>query len=285
MIRTTLVRTRSLGDVVLAAAFTRPAGPTCFVTHRRYHALVARFRGVVDLRAPEAPLPDAERTVDLQVNLRTLRIRADARAERQDVRRSLRAWHLGPPADPVLARWARAIGVPPDPLPWLDPARRGPALVLVPGASVATKRWPHAAALAAAWDGPVRVLGGPGEEALVDTVARAARHGESVCEDGFDRTFEAFQGAAVVVAGDTGLLHLGAAVGLPVVGLFGPTHPDDGYASWADGVRHRMIGMSLPCRPCSRHGAARCGRGDLACLAELSVATVLAAARAAAAEP
>lgn len=285
MIRTTLVRTRSLGDVVLAAAFTRAAGPTCFVTHRRYHGLVARFRGVVDVRAPDAPLPDAARTVDLQVNLRTLRMRADARAARQDLRRSLRAWHLGPPADPVLTRWGQAIGVPPDPLPWLEPARRGAALVLVPGASAGTKRWPHAAALAAAWDGPVRVLGGPGEEVLVEAVAHAARHGEAVCEDGFDRTFAAFQGAAVVVAGDTGLLHLGAAVGLPVVGLFGPTHPDDGYVSYADGVRQRMIGVSLPCRPCSRHGAARCGRGDHACLAELSVPTVLAAARAAADAP
>lgn len=285
MIRTTLVRTRSLGDVVLAAAFTRAAGPTCFVTHRRYHDLVARFPGVVDVRAPDAPLPQAERTVDLQHNLRTLRMRADARAARQDLRRSLRAWHLGPPAEAVLTRWARAVGVPPDPLPWLAPARRGDALVLVPGASVATKRWPHAAALAAAWDGPVRVLGGPGEEALVAAVAAAARHGAAVCEAGFSRTFAALDGAAVVVAGDTGLLHLGAAVGLPVVGLFGPTHPDDGYVSYADGVRRRMVGVPLACRPCSRHGAPTCARGDHACLATLSVTTVLAAARAAAAAP
>ncbi len=285
MIRTTLIRTRSLGDVVLAAAFTRAAGPTCFVTHRRYHGLVARFPGVVEVRAPDAPLPAAARTVDLQVNLRTLRLHVDARVARQDLRRSLRAWHLGAPADPVLQRWARAIGMPPDPLPWLAPARRGEALVLVPGASVATKRWPHAAALAAAWDGPVRVLGGPGEESLVRAVAGAARHGEAVCEEGFDRTFDALEGAAVMVAGDTGLLHLGAAVGLPVVGLFGPTHHDDGYVSYADGVRQRMLGVSLDCRPCSRHGAASCGRGDHACLATLPVETVLAAARAVAALP
>ena len=34
------------------------------------------------------------------------------------------------------------------------------------------------------------------------------------------------RGAALVIAGDTGPLHIAAAVGAPIVGLYGPTWPE-----------------------------------------------------------
>lgn len=267
---TILVRWSSLGDVVLTAAFTRALAPVCYVTLPRYHDLVRRFPGVVEVRGPGEALP-AGRVVDLHANLRSLRLRADVRVERQDWRRRARVWFKTAPADPVLDRYARAVGASPAPRPWLTPVARGDTLLVVPGAAHPTKRWHGWRTLAAAWDGPVRALGGPGEEAVVAEIG-------GVCERGFDATLAAMEGGAVLCAGDTGLLHLGAAVGLPVVGLFGPTTSADGFYSYGGrAVEHPHV-----CRPCSRFGGAACPYGDHVCLDGVTVAEVLAACREAA---
>jgi len=269
-----VVRYSSLGDVILAGAVTAALGDVWFLTHPRYHDLARRLSGVVGVLAPGDPLPAGARIIDLHHNLRSARLPAHARVERQDLRRRARVWFKTASADPVVTRYARAAGVPAAPPPWLPPARRGDALVIAPGAAHATKRWPHWAALAAAWPGPVRAIGGPGEDALVTPFG-------GVCEVGFDRTLAALDGAAVLCAGDTGLLHLGAAAGLPVVGLFGPTTSTDGFFSYGG----RAVELDLACRPCSRFGGPVCPVGDHACLRDLDVASVLAACLAAAGRP
>lgn len=264
-----MVRFSSLGDIVLTAAVTGQLAPVCYVTLPRYHDLVRRFPGVVDVRGPGEPLPPG-RVIDLHHNLRSLRIRADVRVERQDWRRRARVWFKSAPADPVIERYARAAGVRPIDPPWLTPVSRGSALILAPGAAHATKRWEGWVELARAWGGPVRAIGGPGEEALIEAIG-------GVCEAGFDRTIDAMEGGAVLCAGDTGLLHLGAAVGLPVVGLFGPTTSRDGFFSYPG----RAVELDLSCRPCSRFGGASCPIGDHLCMRGITVEAVLSACRAA----
>jgi heptosyltransferase-1 len=67
---------------------------------------------------------------------------------------------------------------------------------------------------------------GPGEEPLADRVAAASGGAAARC---FPTTLRAFvelaRRARLVVAADTGPLHLACAVGTPVVALFGPTDP------------------------------------------------------------
>ncbi len=70
-------------------------------------------------------------------------------------------------------------------------------------------------------------------------------------------------------------VHLCAAAGMPVVGLFGPTTSRDGF--WVH--RGEAVELDLSCRPCSRFGGPRCPVGDHACLREIDAARVLAAAR------
>ncbi len=276
-----LLRYRSLGDVVLAAAFTRALAPVVFVTHERYVSLVSRFPGVVEVRTPGQPIPKDARVIDLQHNLRSLRIAAHARVSGDTWARVSRVAFKTRPGRSVLARYAEACGVAPAPLPWLETACRGDTLLLAPGAAHANKRWEGFTALARAWGGPVRVLGGPEDEERVREVAQACG-GEALAEQGFAATLAAMKGGAVLVAGDTGLLHLGAAVGLPVVGLFGPTTSADGFFAYADGVRQRAVEIPLDCRPCSRHGGADCPIGDHLCMRALDVSKVLAAAQEAA---
>jgi ADP-heptose:LPS heptosyltransferase len=83
------------------------------------------------------------------------------------------------------------------------------------------------------------------------------------------------------VTGDTGPMHLAAAVGTPVVAVFGPSDP----RRYAPLVQHRrvvQIHETLPCAPCNkiRLPPAHCRGVTPACLDNLSPDLVYAAARA-----
>jgi heptosyltransferase-1 len=73
--------------------------------------------------------------------------------------------------------------------------------------------------------------------------------------------------ATLVISTDTGPMHLGAAMGTPVVALFGPT------ASWRTGPYgpgHQIITAELECSPCFKR---RCETAD--CMNQISVDQVL----------
>jgi ADP-heptose:LPS heptosyltransferase len=83
---------------------------------------------------------------------------------------------------------------------------------------------------------------------------------------------------AVFVTGDTGPMHLAAAVGTPVVAVFGPSDPAR-YAPLSD--KSRIVRIDLPCSPCNRIRLPpeRCVGHVPDCLDGISVDRVLAAAR------
>jgi ADP-heptose:LPS heptosyltransferase len=90
-------------------------------------------------------------------------------------------------------------------------------------------------------------------------------------------TAEVLAGAAVVVANDSGLGHVAAAVGTPTVLLFGPT-PDAALGRLPPNVT--VLRAGLQCEPCWRGARlARCAR-RVDCLAALSTDRVEAAVRA-----
>lgn len=74
------------------------------------------------------------------------------------------------------------------------------------------------------------------------------------------------------VGNDSGLMHLAEAVGIPVLGLFGPTVEAFGY--FPSGPGSKVIERDIGCRPCSRNGSRRCPKGTQECLVEIPVAPV-----------
>lgn len=81
----------------------------------------------------------------------------------------------------------------------------------------------------------------------------------------------------LMVTGDTGPMHLAAAVGTPIVAVFGPSDPRR-YAP--RGPSDRVVRVDLPCAPCNRIRLppARCTGHTPDCLALVSADRVLAAA-------
>lgn len=146
---------------------------------------------------------------------------------------------------------------------------------VAPGSIWGTKRWPFYPALAAMLDGPVVVVGGRDDAARAgEIVAAAPGRAWSAAGQLTLRAAAALIGRArVLVANDSAPLHLATAVGTPVVALFGPTVPEQGFGP--RGSRSLALGHAgLACRPCSAHGPQVCPLGHHRCMRELPVETV-----------
>ncbi|MBI4915440.1 MAG: lipopolysaccharide heptosyltransferase I [Acidobacteria bacterium] len=104
-------------------------------------------------------------------------------------------------------------------------------VVLLPGTARRHKTWPAARfvdlARRCASEGiPVVVAWGPGEKDVADVVARAAGPGvETAPPTTLVELAGVLAGSAAVVGGDTGPLHLAAALGVPAVGIYLATDP------------------------------------------------------------
>lgn len=81
----------------------------------------------------------------------------------------------------------------------------------------------------------------------------------------------------ILITGDTGPMHVAAAVGTPIVAVFGPSDPRR-YAP--RGAHDRVVRVDLPCAPCNRIRLppARCTGHTPDCLALVSADRVLDAA-------
>ncbi len=145
-------------------------------------------------------------------------------------------------------------------------ARGGPRVILHPGVSAfgALKAWreDRFADLARRLvDDGARVYfayGGAAEEAVARALAAQAPGAELTPRtSGILELAALLRRADLVVGVDSGPLHLAAAVGAPVLGLYGPKHPGTYGPYWAPS---EVVRSGLECSPC-RHR--RCPREDV----------------------
>ena len=154
-------------------------------------------------------------------------------------------------------------------------------LGVAPGASHGPKRWPPerfarvADHLAKSRDLKVLLLGSEGDRPVTGEVARAM---ELPAVDWTGATDLAVLPAAVrrctlLVSNDSGPMHVATAVGTPVIGVFGATHPRLGFAPV--GPADTAVTLDLPCSPCSLHGNRACRFRTHACMKELDPRRVI----------
>ncbi len=125
------------------------------------------------------------------------------------------------PVDPVAEAWCDAL---------LAPCGRQPVVLLNPGAGWGAKRWPveRYAFVAAAMAGRgycILVNAGPGEEAMAQAVSEQSGGAARPLRNSLSELIALTRRIDLLIAGDTGPLHLACALGRPVVGIYGPTDP------------------------------------------------------------
>ena len=149
--------------------------------------------------------------------------------------------------------------------------------ILNPGAAWPNKRWPPTRLAAVAVELRARyglssvAVWGPGEEALARAVVEHSSGAAMLSPKTTIADVVALaRGASLYLSGDTGPAHIAAAVGTPIVGIYGPTRPSrNGPWSVADVTVSRAD-------VCQCHHLRQC-RLQTMCLEDIQVGEVLAA--------
>lgn len=181
---------------------------------------------------------------------------------------------VDPAARERVAGWCRLRGVPPHPLVVLHPGSGDN----FPGRRWPTRRFGLVARRLHDEGAAIAVTGGRGEAALAREVAEAAERPVWDLAGRLDlkELVALLARASVLVSNDSGPVHVASALGVPVLGLFGPNSPalygplSAGSVSFYD---------APPCSPCItnfNYKTSRCR--NPVCIAAIEVEEVLSAA-------
>jgi ADP-heptose:LPS heptosyltransferase len=129
-------------------------------------------------------------------------------------------------------------------------------------------------------DATVVFTGGDHELSLVRHILSHMKRQACVMvgETGVGSLAALYERARLVLGSDSGPLHLAVAVGTPTITLFGPADPVE-FGSWGPVEKHRMLWSSIGCRPCRVLDWGNDAPENHPCVREISVASVLEAAR------
>jgi heptosyltransferase III len=165
-----------------------------------------------------------------------------------------------------------------------DAGASEPLILLHPGSGWPLKNWPPprwrllAGELARRSGSRPVVAGTAAEGALVREVVKGTAAIDLAGRLSLGALAAVHRRARLVVTTDSGALHLAAAVGAPVVGLFGPGDPFR-FAPLAPPDRVRIVRIGLACSPCGTLEQPPCGAvREPDCVTGIGVEHVLRAA-------
>jgi heptosyltransferase-3 len=143
---------------------------------------------------------------------------------------------------------------------------------IMPGGTWPAKRWPAAsfarlvAVIEERYGARTLLITGPGQESISEETASLSG-GSAVVMPVLPirRAAAAISACNALVANDGGVLHTGVALGMPVVGIFGPTERDMWFPYSGMGP-FDVITSGADCAPCHLHEC-----DDMKCLNDISV--------------
>jgi heptosyltransferase-2 len=135
----------------------------------------------------------------------------------------------------------------------------GKIIGLCPGSKHFEKRWPDFAALADKIiqddDKSLIIFSSP-EDDFETNLGISSNKVIAAKNLQLDQLAAVMSKCDIVVANDSGLMHLAVALNTPAVAIFGPTHPDLGFAPL--GQHDKIVSDFVACSPCSLHGEKKC---------------------------
>ena len=150
-----------------------------------------------------------------------------------------------------------------------------PLIAINPIAKWETKLWPHkkfsqlADFLIERYDAKIIFTGGPDDDPTIQDITVAMK-GRAVNLSGhttLKMLSALYEKMVFVISTDTGPMHMAAAVGTPVVALFGPTAP---WRTGPFGTGHQIVRVGPECSPCFKR---ECNTID--CMEQISVQQVI----------
>ena len=85
----------------------------------------------------------------------------------------------------------------------------------------------------------------------------------------FSEELDIIKNLSLMVSMDSSNMHFASVLGVPVVSIWGATHPDFGFYPQQQDRANALV-ANLPCQPCSAFGQKPCRYGDYRCLAAIT---------------
>jgi len=141
-----------------------------------------------------------------------------------------------------------------------------------PGARWETKRWPEerfAKVCQILNQKPkfkIVLFGDQKDQKAVESISSRAED-QNLLKTGnlpLDKFMSLIKRCDCFVTNDSGPMHIASALGVPVVAIFGPTHPKLGF--FPLGSKNVVLTANVKCSPCSLHGEKRCYKKSRYCM-------------------
>lgn len=153
-------------------------------------------------------------------------------------------------------------------------------ITIFPGASIPERRWGAArfrlvADFMTNLGMKVVVVGGKDDQLAGDEIVAGGAGFNLAGKCSLLETAAVIDKSAMLISGDSGVLHIGVGLGKPTVSLFGPGRAQ----KWAPkGERHIVVNKQLSCSPCTAFGTTPACPFNVGCMNTITVDEVVDAA-------
>ncbi len=121
----------------------------------------------------------------------------------------------------------------------------------------------------------ILLFGGGNEETeILNRIAQRSSRIISTASKSLIEQIDMMSSIKILVSMDSANMHLASNLGIPVVSIWGATHPFAGFLGFGQSPENCIQRDDLACRPCSVFGNKTCWRGDWACM-DIDVEDVL----------
>ncbi|WP_448697322.1 glycosyltransferase family 9 protein [Mucilaginibacter sp. AW1-3] len=161
----------------------------------------------------------------------------------------------------------------------LPPSHQNGYTAFVIGATHFTKRMPNEKIISICKQisGPVVLLGGNDVKANGDEIVNGTgtKVYNTCGSTTLDESVFLVSRAKNVIGFDTGLTHIAEAFNVPIASIWGGTVPELLGVQPYKVKNALVVGIDLPCRPCSKFGLEKCPLGHFKCMHEIPEAIVV----------
>lgn len=117
--------------------------------------------------------------------------------------------------------------------------------------------------------------GGPGETAMLKQWSHEIPNTANAAGNfSFAQELAIISNLDAMLSMDSANMHLASLYNVPVISVWGATHPYAGFHGWGQNEKN-IVSIDLPCRPCSVFGNKACWRGDHACMMQIDEKTII----------